>query len=158
MAKYRIIGECDSTSCLEDDWGVNSSGMRAVRINGTCVERLSSDGKWDGVYNAGKPISRLIWEKNGAVHAIMQDGSVKKSATVLSPTPNKYTPWDYEIEDVKKSRSASKDKEERDDDDEKTGFFGSGWWWKWPFKAIWAIIKFLFVVVLFSAFANHKDK
>ena len=136
----RIIGE---GFAFYDDWAIASSNVGGVRVNGNCVERLAKSGEWFMCYNAGKPIEKILWEENGAIHAVTEDGRIEYANVNLSCNPNKKPPVrEYSTSSSKKQTKSSKKKEKESKNDD--GWFGPGWWWKWPFKLIWALIKAIF--------------
>ena len=55
--KLEIIGKGQS---FFDKTGAKSIDTIAVRINGTCVERLSDSGNWITTANMGEPIKNCI--------------------------------------------------------------------------------------------------
>ena len=151
--KFDIIGRG-----LEffDKTGAGGCDTLGVRINGTCVERLSTSGKWFTASNVGEPIKELIWEKNGSVHALTEAGYVKY-ATVLPPDANAgYV--------AKKVNLKTLDEYRLDQSAGREGKTKLGKkrvpLWKWPFKFLWWCVKLLarllFLGFLLDAADNNK--
>ncbi len=120
MAKYRIY---DEGNAFFDDYGINSNDVGGVRINGSCVERLGKGNQWFTAYNAGKPIDRLLWTENGAIHAVTDDGKVVNANVNLARNPNCPTKI-REITIDEASKSSSKKVEEKK---KSSGSSGFGW-------------------------------
>lgn len=136
MKKFRIIGE---GSEFQDNYGIQNTDVGGVRIHGTCVQRLSKDGRWYNCYTSDKPIKKILWTENGSIMAVTQDDRVQYANVNLKCNPNnKPRVRDYVVEGRSKP---AKQKSKRTIGG---SFLKSGWWWKWPLKGLWAIIKFVF--------------
>ena len=151
MKKFGIIGE--GTEFI-DDWGVNSTDVGGVRINGNCVQRLSKSGTWYDCYNAGKPIEKLLWTENGSVMAVTQDGRAQYAANLACNPQNKPKVREYVLEDKSKVDNDTPKREA----ESRGSSSRSGWWWKWPLKGIWAAVKFIFWGMLFNSMSNSDLK
>lgn len=145
MTKLRIIGQ--DTEFI-DNWNINSTDVGGVRIQGTCVQRLSKSGSWYDCYNAGKPIEKLLWCENGSIMAVMKDGQVRNANVNLTCNPkNKPQAREYVIDDGSKENDVKEDKstkKSKSKEKSERQFFPDGWWYKWPAKGIWKLIKLIF--------------
>lgn len=119
-----------------------------VRINGTCVERMTPEGKWFTTANIGEPIKEFVWEKNGSVHALTESGNLKY-ATILNPDSKVgYVAQKMEFESGEDLSSPS---DKINKIKKKTPL------WKWPFKILWWCVKCLTKILFLGFLLDSAD-